>query len=170
MSLDRAAPLANQFEQDLVAEMPRVRAFLRRMAPADADDLLQESVSRALQYRGSHRDDSAVGSWMMKIAFRVFLDHREQLRRRPRVLGDDVDDVVDPRAPSGSRVGIDVEPMLQRLDEREREVLVRFHRSGHTIAEISASLGLPVGTVKSHLHRARRKLGRSEGGKNEERT
>jgi len=39
-----------------------------------------------------------------------------------------------------------------------RDVLVRFHRHGHSIDEISTALHLPSGTVKSHLHRARRKL------------
>ena len=48
--------------------------------------------------------------------------------------------------------------LLAALTEREREVLMRFHAGGESVALIAASLALPEGTIKSHLHRARKKL------------
>ena len=54
--------------------------------------------------------------------------------------------------------------MLEHLDTTEREALVRFHARGESVREIATSLGLPEGTVKSHLHRARQKLARFKTG------
>ena len=51
-----------------------------------------------------------------------------------------------------------VEELLGRLSPVEREVMVRFHQREQLIVEIARELRTPEGTVKSHLHRARRKL------------
>ena len=143
------------FERRLLDEMPRVRAMLGRLAPADAEDLAQETAARALRYRGSFSADRSVGAWLSGIAFRLYLDHRARRRVRPME-----DEPVEEDLRAESRDRLDV--ALARLSSTERELVLRFHARAESIAEIAAATGLPPGTVKSHLHRARRKMARAE--------
>ena len=148
-------------DERIAATRSRVRAFLGRLAPEDAEDLSQEAIARALRYRDAYRPDGSLMSWMMRIAFRVYLDHRDGERQRPAGLGERDVEVPDPRS-RAPRVGVGDEALvaarLGALGDIEREVLLRFHRDGRAIREIAAELAMPEGTVKSHLHRARRKL------------
>ena len=49
--------------------------------------------------------------------------------------------------------------LLRKLSPLEQDIVLRFHHRRETLAEIAQGLNMPVNTVKSHLHRARRKLG-----------
>ena len=142
-------------EARLVAELPRLRAFLRRLGGADCEDLSQEVMAKALRYRDSFDESRALGPWLRVAALRIWMDHRDRAQREPAVLGE-----LDPAAvPEGDlEDGELLQVLLARLATVERAVLLRFHRDGETIREVAAALGLPEGTVKSHLHRARRKL------------
>jgi len=72
-------------------------------------------------------------------------------------LGDDEGALAAPPAAEAG-VGESVEALLMPLAAVERDVLLRFHRDGRSVREIARALGMPEGTVKSHLHRARRRL------------
>jgi RNA polymerase sigma-70 factor (ECF subfamily) len=52
----------------------------------------------------------------------------------------------------------ELEHALRLLDPLERTLLLGFHRDGMTLKELASTHGLPLNTIKSHLHRARRKL------------
>lgn len=147
------------FGASLVTSTPRLRAFVRRLCLGAADDLVQEALTRAWRSRTAF--DPAAGSldaWLMKIAFRTYLDHRA--RRVPVRLGDGDGAVVALGvAPEvASQVRDDLAQALAPLHEMERDVLMRFHRDGQAVKEIARALDLPEGTVKSHLHRARARL------------
>jgi RNA polymerase sigma-70 factor (ECF subfamily) len=149
------------FAAGLAAETPRVRSYLARLIPRmEVDDLVQETLTRAWRYRSAFDSGKELGPWLRATALRVALDHRARKQREPATAGLEQ----DPVAPaSGSAAGSgdereEVGVLLARLDAVERDVLVRFHRLGHSIAEIATALCIPAGTVKSHLHRARRKL------------
>lgn len=156
------------FENLLSATESRVRAFLRRLADsdADADDALQECFVRA--WRSRDRFDARRGSfpaWIMRIAFHSFLDLRDAQKRAPRLLGDgdvDIEDFRESTARDNTCIEDreEVEARLETLRDVERDVLLRFHRDGESIEEIASRVGLPRGTVKSHLHRARARLRR----------
>lgn len=161
MELPPPSSPAIPLDERIAATRSRVRAFLRRLAPEDAEDLSQEALARALRYRDAYRPGGSLMSWMLRIAFRVYLDHREGERRRPAELGERDVEVADSqssaRRPDAGDEAL-VASRLGSLGETERDVLLRFHRDGRTIREIAAELAMPEGTVKSHLHRARRKL------------
>jgi RNA polymerase sigma-70 factor (ECF subfamily) len=142
----------------IVAATPRVRAFLKRLDPQEVDDLLQETLTRALRYRCSHDGKRKVEAWLNGIAFRVFLDQRKARTRRPECLGDAVDELASARALPDPEERERLENALGRLGEIEKRILLLFHGEGRSVAEISGELGLPEGTVKSHLHRARRRI------------
>lgn len=146
-------------DQEILALRPRLLAFLRKLAGAqDAEDLCQDCLFRALRSR--HSFDANKGSlqnWMMKTAFRTFLDHKHRLGRQPSGLGAGDVRVRAPREGSAAERE-ELQHLLARLSDTERVVLIRFHQARESIAEIGAALGMPEGTVKSHLHRARRRL------------
>src|SRR5262245_9612224 len=141
----------------LLAEAPGLRSFAARLfgrAGADADDVAQEALARAWRYRRKFDERRELGPWLRRAALRVFLDHQERARRAPEAL--DAEPIAPARDVVASRD--ELESWLAPLSETEREVLMRFHRRRESISEIAARLSMPEGTVKSHLHRARRKL------------
>ncbi|MCA8952232.1 MAG: sigma-70 family RNA polymerase sigma factor [Planctomycetes bacterium] len=143
----------------LTGAEPRLRAFLAKLAPADVDDALQETMVRA--WRSRHTYDPAVGAlepWLLRIAFRAFLDLRQR-RDGSAGAGETSEmpaSIADPTRTAELREQMQV--LLACLPEIERDVLLRFHRDGESIAAIARWLGLPIGTVKSHLHRARNRI------------
>ena len=153
-------------EQRLLEQMAEVRSFLQRLVARgsptlDADDLVQDVMERALRYSHTFDEQRDLLPWLRRTAFRVFLDERERSRRRPVTGRDDLPEASS--APGGEAAHAvanrdEVEHHLAALGATERQVLCRFHRDGWSVAEISAELGMPAGTVKSHLHRARRRL------------
>jgi RNA polymerase sigma-70 factor (ECF subfamily) len=147
-------------EARLPAQIPPLRPFLARLtggAGADAEDLLQEVMARALRYRDSFDPRRPLGPWLRTTALRAWFDLRERRRREPIALGEDERELAAPPAPEVG-AGEGLEALLKPLSAVEREVLLRFHRDGASVREVAAALGMPEGTVKSHLHRARRRL------------
>ena len=150
------------FERRLLDEMPALRAMLGRLGGrADVDDLAQETVARALRYRASYDGGRPVGGWLRRIAFRVYLAHRAAARTRVGSTSADPD-----RVAAADRLAAErrdrLETALGRLTPVEREVVIRFHARAESIAEIAAAMAIKAGTIKSHLHRARRKMAAGE--------
>ncbi len=152
--------LPTSLEAQLAAQAPALRAYLRRVnasaaSGAELDDLVQESLVRALRYSKSYDSSRPLGAWLRTVALRVLLDQRARVRRAPQREG-----LEDSAAPTDTRVEHrdELGHLLAPLSALERELIVRFHSRGESIRELARSLGLPEGTVKSHLHRARRKL------------
>ncbi len=154
------------FARLLAEQESRLRAFLRRLArhpagQADGDDLVQEVFARAWRSRCSL--DLTAGrpaSWLLKIAFRVFLDHRDRDQRGGMTAWEPGIDPAD-AAPSPAQAAEDRDwqvSLLAQLRPIERDVLLGFHDRGLSVLELAAELGMPAGTVKSHLHRARVRL------------
>lgn len=154
----------------LPAEIPALRATLRRLAAGtagvDADDLLQETMQRALRYRHAYDPAQPLGAWLSGIALRVFLDARARIRSQPRALGEAVAALPDhaPAPRNGQAItgdpllAADLQRLLALLPRADREALERFHLREQSIADIARDTGEPEGTVKSRLHRARQRL------------
>ena len=141
----------------------RVRLQLRRLAHGDAalaDDLAQETFVQAWLHLNDFRGDARLATWLHRIALTRFLQHV----RRPRLPpewhapeGGDVDEPGhDPRAAEG--LDRDVERALQALTEIQRLAVVHCFHLDVSHAEAAQVLGLPLGTLKSHLARARTRL------------
>lgn len=147
-------------ERELVRALPRLRAHLARSG-GDADDLAQEAAARALRARASYSPArGGLWPWLRRIADRVRVDHWRRVASAPRLAAD-----LEPEAPSagpraldGGAAREDAARVVAGLPAREREALLRFHVEGQSIVAIAAALGVPVGTVKSDLSRARRRL------------
>lgn len=92
------------------------------------------------------------------MALHLYLDARTAWRRTPDSLTE------EPAAAPGPdpHAAENVARLLAALPELERRVLCLFHGEGRSVAELARELALPESTVKSHLHRARRRLTEAE--------
>jgi RNA polymerase sigma-70 factor (ECF subfamily) len=146
------------------AHAGRVHAICLRMSgdPVRAADLVQEVFIRAWQGLGTFRGEAAFGTWLHRLAVNVVLQlARGDTRRRRRVVVEG--DLPEPglEAPGADRdvaLRLDLEDAVATLPHVLREVFVLHDVEGYRHEEIGALLDLPVGTCRSHLFRARRRL------------
>jgi RNA polymerase sigma-70 factor (ECF subfamily) len=140
----------------------RVRLQLRRLTRDDAalaDDLAQETFVQAWLHLADFRGDARLSTWLHRIALTRFLQHarRPQLPMEWQDDGDGAPDPGhDPRPAEG--LGRDVERALQALTEIQRLAVVHCFHLDLSHAETAQVLGLPLGTLKSHLDRAKTRL------------
>jgi len=153
---DRAA-----FDELIDRWHARLWQYTRRITGSDeaADDAAQDVWLRVLRGIGGLRDGSKLRPWLFGIARRVLMD---RLRDRYAAAVDSTLDVAELAAaePADLAAG-DLEAMeqeIERLPVIDREAVVLFYLDELSLTEIAAITAVPVGTVKSRLHRARRTL------------
>ena len=154
------------FEQLVARHGVRVHAYLRRRAPDAADDLLSEVWLAAFAGRDTYRDDlGEVPAWVFGIARNILLGHLR--RHRPTVeltsahdalaLADEQWDAVDRRLDAAGLAPA-LRTAVALLSTEEREVLLLVAWEQLTPTEAAAALGIPAGTARSRLHRARTRI------------
>ena len=143
--------------------------------PADAEDLVQETYLRAFRSLHQFRAGTNLRAWLFKILTNAFINEYRKRSRQPRSTSlDDVEDyylythLLDSGIqPSASRpeeevlasiTDDDVVRALEALSEEFREVVLLADVEGFSYREIAEIMDIPVGTVMSRLHRARRRL------------
>ena len=138
----------------------RVHGVIVRLvgqAGARAEDLTQEAFVRAWQALPSFRFESAVSTWLHRLAVNTAL--MELRARRSRPLADDDEDALEslstPDTAGHAVLGRDLERAVATLPPRARAVLVLHDVDGWKHEEIAEELGMAVGSSKAQLHRAR---------------
>ena len=127
----------------------------------DARDLVQDSLLRIRRGLETYEPGSLKG-WLARIVRNCFLDEVRRTRRRPiALLPEDLDRAV-PGAPAADEVSqalsTDVQAALLELPEDFRVAVVLSDVGGLPYEDIAAAIGVPVGTVRSRIHRGRRLL------------
>lgn len=152
------------FEQDLVALLPRLRRFARGLTQhhADADDLCQAAVERALAARQQWQAGTRLDSWMYRITRNLWIDrHRAEIRRGRTVdIDDDAVFVADDshrRMEAQLELG-DVDRAMATLPPEQREAVVLVLVEGYSYREAAEIASVPVGTLTSRLGRGREAL------------
>lgn len=127
----------------------------------DAQDLVQEALIRVRKGLETFEPRSLEG-WLARIVTNVFLDEMRRRRRRPTESLPSDPDFVLPATPGADEVTETLSDELQAalgdLPEEFRVAVVLCDVADLSYEQISASLGVPVGTVRSRLHRGRRLL------------
>ena len=132
--------------------------------PADAEDLLQEIVLTAHRKLESFRGDSALGTWLYRLAMNQILDHVRSRAARTGQMTDGLDDATLLADASGHRLAdraitrLDLERALAELPEGCRAAFVLHDVEGLEHREVSEVLGIAEGTSKSQVHKARLRL------------
>jgi RNA polymerase sigma-70 factor (ECF subfamily) len=129
---------------------PYVRRLCARIAPATADDAAQEALLAVFRGLSALDAPEAIMTWARSIAVRTAI----RLARR-HDIEIAADDTAIGRTTSSLEGLVDIDDALARLPVAQRAVLVLRAREGLSEQEIAAALGIPAGTVKSRLHRAR---------------
>jgi RNA polymerase sigma-70 factor (ECF subfamily) len=143
---------------EIVAHIPRLRRYARALAGDShrADDLVQDTLERALAKFYLWRRGSDLRAWLFTIMHNVFVN---QLKTRRELALDDV--VADglQSAPQSDRLEMrDLAAALKQLPAEQREVLLLVGLEQLSYAEAGKALGVPIGTVMSRLSRGRERL------------
>lgn len=127
--------------------------------PDQADDLAQDALVIALERVSDFRGEGSFLAWVRRIAARLYL---RNLRKGSRFAPLDLaPEAWAPAADAGRALDLDV--ALERLPPVQRLCVSLQHGAGYTAAEIATALGLPEGTVKSHIARGLARLRRDLG-------
>ena len=128
-----------------------------------AQDLLQESMLRALTYREKFQDNTNFKAWLYTIMKNTFINDHRKGKRTDALMGRVENEQlrasrVATAASTESAVKLrEITSSLARLDDCFREPF-RMHHDGFKYHEIADRLGIPIGTVKSRIHQARHRL------------
>jgi RNA polymerase sigma-70 factor (ECF subfamily) len=154
----------NAFEREMVELLPRLRRLGRVLAraPADADDLVQLTVERALARRAQWRAGTRLDSWMFRIMKNAWIDESRARARRGDVFAPEEE---------GERAGADgaaamearltareVESAMARLPPDQRIAVALVLVEGLSYQEAAEVLEIPAGTLTSRLVRGRAAL------------
>jgi len=151
------------FEAELAGLLPRLRRFGRALArdAADADDLVQTALERALKARAQWTPGTRLDSWMMRIMRNCWIDETRSRTRRARTLAPEEDGLAvgDPSpGPEQAAEMRDVDRAMAALPEQQREVIALVLVEGLAYREAADILDIPMGTLTSRLTRGRQAL------------
>jgi len=121
-----------------------------------ADDLTQETYLRVLRSLPLFRGDASVRAWLFSIVRRVVADDIAS-RQRGRRRQVDLPDGPDPEAPD-HQGSVTLEHLLGCLDPDRRAAFVLTQLLGYSYADAAATCGVPIGTIRSRVARARESL------------
>lgn len=150
------------FEQLVRRHQGLVRAQLRRLLKGDAaqaDELAQEAFLRLWRKLDQYRGEARFATWLFRLSYTVFLEAQRKGRlpmqddaspEMEQAMGGDPD-------PSPA-LRLDLQEALQRLPRAERQALMHCAELGLSHEEAAQVMGLPLGTLKSHVQRGKQRL------------
>lgn len=148
------------FNQLVETYQSPVRRFFFNLTGGDEElskDLAQDTFVKAWLNIGSFRSISTFSTWLYRIAYNTFYDY---IRNRKLSAELDVETLGDV-LPAGSQdkdLGIDFTRALLLLRADERTVVLLFYMEDKSVETIAGIMSIPLGTVKSHLSRGKKKL------------
>ena len=153
---------------DIVDLLVPLRRYARSLTrdPSKADDLVHDTLVRALESKGSLRPNTNLRTWMMTVLHNAFID--EQRRRRVEARHADVlvqlnDEVALPAQEGQVRLS-QIRKAFDLLPEEQRAALHLVTLEGMAYADAAQVLGIPIGTLMSRLGRGRAALRAFEDG------
>ena len=144
---------------DLIEHLPRLRRYARALTGDvnRADDLVQDTLERALAKLDLWQPGSDLRAWLFTLMHNLFVNQIRIKRPQETVMEDALDEPV-----SGGQLEAlaarDIHAALARLPEEQREVLLLVGLEQFGYAEAAQVLGVPTGTVMSRLSRARERM------------
>jgi RNA polymerase sigma-70 factor (ECF subfamily) len=128
--------------------------------PSEAEDIAQDALLRAWRRRSTLREADRRTEWLATIVRNEAFRHRSRVRPEP-VASFEMSEGADDEQVLATVERADLRAALLRLDDNERRLLMLRYDEDLTQAAIARRLGIPEGTVKVRLHRARDKLRRA---------
>ncbi|HKE94444.1 MAG TPA: sigma-70 family RNA polymerase sigma factor [Povalibacter sp.] len=150
-----------QIREQIVSALPRLRRFARTIArnPADADDLVQLSIERALLRFEQWRPESRFESWMFGIMRNAWIDEVRARQRHDRLfLPEEVGENVGDATHEAQVQRLSLQKALTALPEEQRMAIALVLIEGLSYKEAADVLDVPIGTLTSRLARGREAL------------
>lgn len=120
---------------------------------SDAEDIVQEALLAAYKKLHTLKDDKRFGPWMMKI---VVNQAKMYIRKNAKIIY--VEEVQEQRETEALDADGSIWDVVMKLKENLSTVVILYYEQGYSVKEISEILGIPEGTVKSRLSKARELL------------
>jgi len=145
----------------IAREIPRLRRYALALVgdPVLADDLVQDTLERAIRKRHLWRRRGSLRSWLYRILYNVFLNQSAHRRRRRDEV--DIDVVPEQAEPSSQDIRLEYKEIavaMARLPAEQRAAIALVAIEGLAYDEASSILGIPIGTLRSRIARGRERL------------
>ena len=140
-------------------EQEALRGFLLALCcgnKGDADDLAQDALVKAYLSCAGYQDKGKFRSWLYKIAYNTFLNHKASLRNTQSI--DEARTLVSSTSADNGFEHQDLYLALRTLPPKERSAITLFYLNGYSIKEIAAITDTSEDAVKKQLSRGRDKL------------
>ena len=150
------------FGKALIAQLPALRRYARALVgnAAQADDLVQDTIERALRQWEGLREGNRLASWLRSILHNLYID--ELRRGRTRGHEQEITELADDLALSApahdGTTAVDFVRAMDTLSIEHRQVLLLVGLENKNYRDIADELGIPIGTVMSRLARGRERL------------
>lgn len=151
----------NEFHRQLESNRERLYrlAYSWCADPDTADDLVQETMAKALRHRGQLRELGAAPTWLFRILHHCWCDHLRRLRPTTDLESVVLSHELTPeRLHDAASLADRVRAAVAELPAGQRQALTLVDLEGCTYAEVATVLDIPIGTVMSRICRARRAL------------
>lgn len=164
------------FEQLVAPHLQKLYRLAYRFTGqvADAEDLLQDVLAKLYERRDELSSIDSLGPWLSRVLYNQFIDKQRQYARKhlrlvgaPGAADGAPDDVLgnlespEPGPATAAEQEIDITRLgqaLAALSLEQRSVVMMHDAEGYKLSEIQRITGVPVGTLKSRLHRARARI------------
>jgi len=150
------------FERELLTLLPRLRRFARSLTRdgADADDLCQLALERALKARDQWQPGTRMDAWMYRIIRNCWIDEvRARTRRAQTFVAEEAGSAIGQEGEAETRMELhDVDRAMAELPPEQREVIALVLVEGLAYREAAEILDIPMGTLTSRLTRGRQAL------------
>jgi len=149
-----------QFEALLAVYKGAVERFVFFKTPtkADGEDVIQEVFLSAYKNRDSLRDEAKGKAWLLSIASNRVKDFYRKRAAHAELLYEDMTEAMPVQSRFGLTVEERVRETISEMGDMDKRMLVWFYLLGLSCEEIAARLQIPLGTVKSRLHTARKRF------------
>ncbi len=144
----------------MVTVVPSLRRYARALlgGRGDADDLVHDTLVRAMDRIHLYRPGSDIRAWLFTILHNQHIDAVRRSARRPDYVAIGDEEATAPAAQEGRLAVRDLDQALALLPNEQRQVVLLVGLEGLAYTEVAAVLDVPLGTVMSRLNRGRQRL------------
>ena len=154
-------PLTDALRDDILASVPSLRAFaISHSGNSDrADDLVQETLLRALSHIDQFEPGPKMSAWLFTILRNLFRSDYRKRRREVEDAEGNYAKTLKTQPAQGAHLEFEeFRAALEKLPQDQREALILVGASGFSYEDAASICGCAVGTIKSRVNRARSKL------------
>jgi RNA polymerase sigma-70 factor (ECF subfamily) len=151
----------NAFERFVAQQQEPLRRFLLNLCAGNralADDLAQDAFIKAYINLPGFKGRSKMSTWLFRIAYNCFYDHIKNTKNQQADPVEKYAYKLFHEDPVCNETDKTLYLALEKLNNKEREVVLLFYMEEKSLKEIGVITGLSVNTVKSHLRRAKEHL------------